>query len=100
LLTGQREKKLFQLNHQNIIKKKNIYNFKINSNRSIIKILYLIPFAIFILKNIDKKKTKYIIFEGASWSGYIYIVYKILSFFFKKNIYISLSQHRLSFSQK
>ena len=45
-------KKLFQLNHQNIIKKKNIYNFKINSNRSIIKILYLIPFAIFILKNI------------------------------------------------
>ncbi len=81
------KKKLFQLNHQNIIKKKNIYNFKILSNRPIIKILYLIPFAIFILKNIDKKKTKYIIFEGASWSGYIYFVYKILSFFLKK-IYI------------
>jgi hypothetical protein len=88
--------KLFQLNHQNIIKKKNIYNFKIKSSHPIFKILYLIPFSIFILKNIDKKKTNYIIFEGASWSGYTYIVYIILTFFLKKKKYIYHS-HNVDF---
>lgn len=90
------KKKLFQLNHYNLIKKKNIYNFKINSNHFIFKFLNLIPFALYIFKNINKKKTKYIIFEGASWSGYIYILYRILSFFLKK-IYIYHS-HNVDFS--
>ena len=69
------KKKLFLMNHETDIKKKDIYNFKIKSNNSFIKFLYLIPYLVFIYLKIKKMKIKYIIFEGASWTGFIYISY-------------------------
>jgi hypothetical protein len=81
-------KKLFQLSHQSIKKRKNIFSYKIPSNHPIIKIFYLIPFVLFILKNIKKKKIDYFIFEGASWSFYTFVIYKILNFFFQNEKYI------------
>ena len=45
------------------------------SNNSFIKFIYLIPYLLFIYSEIKKMKIKYIIFEGASWTGFIYISY-------------------------
>ena len=99
-------KKLFLMNHETEIKKKNINNFKIKSNNSFIKFIYLIPYLLFIYSEIKKMKIKYIIFEGASWTGFIYISYlfflilgikakfiyhahNVDYFFRRKNIFIS-----------
>ncbi len=82
------KKKLFLMNHETKIKKKNIYNFKINSNRPILKFIYLIPYLIFIYSKIKKTKIKYLIFEGASWTGFIYLAYIFFIIFGIKTTFI------------
>lgn len=78
------EKMLFMMNHEFKSKSKGIVNFNINSNKPIFKLLCLIFYIILILIKIRKKKIKYFIFEGASWSGYIYFVYKFIKLFYGK----------------
>jgi len=74
-------KKLFMMNHEKKVSKKNIHNFKIKSNNSFVKLICLIPYLIFIYKEIKNSKIKYIIFEGASWTGFIYISYVFFKIF-------------------
>jgi len=90
------KKKLFMMNHEANIKKKNIYNFFSPSNKPIFKIFLLIPYCIFIYFKIRKLNTKYIIFEGASWTGYILFTYIFLKIFLYKKKFIYHS-HNVDF---
>ena len=90
------KKKLFMMNHEANIKKKNIYNFYSPSNKPIVKIFLLIPYCIFIYFKIRKLNTKYIIFEGASWTGYILFTYIFLKIFLYKKKFIYHS-HNVDF---
>jgi len=74
-------KKLFMMKQEKKISNKNIHNFKIKSNNSFVKLKCLIPYLIFIYKEIKNSKIKYIIFEGASWTGFIYISYVFFKIF-------------------
>lgn len=90
------KKKLFLMNHEKDINKKNIHNFKILSNNSIIKIISLFPYLLFIYFKIRNIKVKYIIFEGASWTGLVYLSYiffKIL----KPNLKCIYHSHNVDF---
>lgn len=90
------KKKLFLMNHEKNIKKKNIHNFKILSNKSIIKVISLVPYLLFIYFKIKNLKLNYIIFEGASWTGYIYFSY-IFFKIFRPNLRCIYHSHNVDF---
>ena len=66
------------------------------SNKAIVKIFLLIPYCIFIYLKIRKLNTRYIIFEGASWTGYILFTYMFLKIFLYKKKFIYHS-HNVDF---
>ena len=91
-----KRKKLFQLNHEKNKFKKNIYNFNIFSYKFYFKFLFLIPYTLFIYFKIRNKKVDQVVFEGASWTGYIYFVFFFLKIFLKKTKFIYHS-HNVDF---
>ena len=82
------KKILFQLNHEKNKGRNDIHNYKIPNNSPLTKFFFLISFAFFILRKTKNEKISYIVFEGASWSGYSYIIQKILKNFLKNTKYI------------
>ena len=73
-----KNKKFFQLSSKKNIKNKKIFSFKINFENPITKIIKINLMAKEIGKYLYNSKKKIVIFEGASWIGYFYILKKIL----------------------
>lgn len=73
-----KNKKFFQITSKKKIRNQKINSFKINSENAFAKILKINTFAKEICKFLSKAEKKVVIFEGASWIGYFYILKKIL----------------------
>ncbi len=83
-----KNKKFFQVSSKKIIKNKKIFSFKINFENPIKKLVKINLIAKEIIKYLNNSKKKIIIFEGASWIGYFYILKKILKKKFPNLIFI------------
>jgi hypothetical protein len=90
-------KKLFQINDKKI-KNKNLYTFHNYTKNKFFKFFLFFFYTVFIIRKIYKYKNniKYIIFEGASWTGYVYISFIILNKIFTNTKFIYHS-HNIDF---
>lgn len=88
------KKILFQITNSNL-KKRKIVNIKKKNN--FLGVLFNFFLIIFKIKKFQKKyKKKYLIIEGASWAGYIF-VFIILSKIMIKNIIVIYHAHNLEY---
>lgn len=83
-----KNKKLFQICSKKNINNKKIVSFKINFENPFTKIIKINTIANEICKFLDNAEKKIVIFEGASWIGYFYILKKILAKKFPKIIIV------------
>jgi len=73
-----KNKRLFQISNKNNYKNNNIRSFKINFHNPFFKLLKIFKISNYVANYLDDSKHKIIIFEGASWIGYFYLLKKIL----------------------
>ena len=87
-------KKIIQIS-KNKIKKKNFINIK-EKNGFFGMIINLVMITLITRKELFKYQKKYIIIEGASWIGYIYLLIKLIKLFVK-DVKIIYHAHNLEY---
>jgi len=84
-----RAKKIFQINHNYFTKKhKNIHNIDIFSEHPLLKIYAIIKIVFFLLDYFKKTNKPIVVIEGASWIGYSYFFFKLISLFLPNTVFL------------